>query len=119
MISQKPPFAQVLRHLLKVKRKRSATYRTWADHDLAHNTPGHEDQGSNDQVRHSLELQYRLFATDVAIRGVQPHKSHKDPTETQKVISLQFFDENEKRLASGHVRADGTGTIRYKRGSEP
>ena len=41
-------------------------------------------------------------------RGNQPHKSHKDPTDPQEVISVQLLKEDESRIETIHVHEDGT-----------
>ncbi|CEL05516.1 hypothetical protein ASPCAL06634 [Aspergillus calidoustus] len=50
-----------------------------------------------------------------SIEGTELHKSHKDPTDTQKVISIRFFDEDKKRVGTGHLHEDGTDKFRYKK----
>ncbi|KKK21401.1 hypothetical protein ARAM_007161 [Aspergillus rambellii] len=42
------------------------------------------------------------------IKGAVAHQSHKDPSDQQDVISLQFLDENENRIKTKHVHEDGT-----------
>ena len=54
----------------------------------------------------SITILKYLFAK--SSRGAHAHKSHKDPNETQDVISAQLLDENETRIKSVHIREDGT-----------
>ncbi|PWY95404.1 hypothetical protein BO94DRAFT_620857 [Aspergillus sclerotioniger CBS 115572] len=46
--------------------------------------------------------------TKLKIKGAKAHKSHKDPTDEQEVISLQFLDDNEVRIKSKHAHENGT-----------
>ena len=48
------------------------------------------------------------------IKGTHLHKSHDDPSESKAVISVRFKDEEDRRLATGHVHADGTGSVNWK-----
>ncbi|PYH94144.1 hypothetical protein BO71DRAFT_399124 [Aspergillus ellipticus CBS 707.79] len=48
------------------------------------------------------------------IKGTELHKSHKDPTDPLKVISVQFLDDEGKRVGTGHLHEDGTSKFRYK-----
>ncbi|GFF62716.1 hypothetical protein IFM60648_00699 [Aspergillus lentulus] len=49
------------------------------------------------------------------IQGTELHKSHKDPTDPKKVISIQFLDQEKKRVGTGHLHEDGTSKFRYKK----
>ncbi|EFY88141.1 hypothetical protein MAC_05879 [Metarhizium acridum CQMa 102] len=56
--------------------------------------------------------------TDVAtyeIQGAMAHKSHKDPNETQNVITLTFYSAKGTRIGSAHAREDGTYSFRPSR----
>ncbi|QPH02573.1 hypothetical protein C2857_006785 [Epichloe festucae Fl1] len=56
--------------------------------------------------------------TDVAayeIQGAMAHKSHKDPNETLKVITLTFYSSTGTRIGSAHAREDGTYSFRPSR----
>ena len=45
--------------------------------------------------------------------------SHKDPSDAKKVISIQFLDEQGKRVGTGHLHEDGTSRFRYKQKQQP
>lgn len=47
------------------------------------------------------------------IKGTQLHETHKDPTDPQKVISIQFLDDKDSRVGTGHLHEDGTSKVRY------
>lgn len=49
-----------------------------------------------------------------SVQGTELHQSHKDPTDPQKVISIQFLDAEGKRVGTGHLHEDGTSKFRYK-----
>ncbi|OJD13571.1 hypothetical protein AJ78_05987 [Emergomyces pasteurianus Ep9510] len=49
-----------------------------------------------------------------SVAGTELHKSHKDPTDPQKVISVQFLDQEGKSVGTGHLHEDGTSKFRYK-----
>lgn len=60
----------------------------------------------------------RVFKNPVVkkaeIKGTKLHKSHDDPSDNQLVISIRFLDANSRRLGTGHVHADGTGSIKWR-----
>lgn len=62
----------------------------------------------------SLILRQDPRIKQASIQGTELHRSHKDPTDPQDVISIKFFDEDGKRVGTGHVHEDGTSKFRYK-----
>ncbi|KAL8743925.1 MAG: hypothetical protein Q9190_003774 [Brigantiaea leucoxantha] len=48
------------------------------------------------------------------IKGTQLHQSHDDPSDNKPVISVRFKDEQDRRLGTGHVHEDGTGSVKWK-----
>lgn len=42
------------------------------------------------------------------IRGAKAHKSAKDPTDPEDVLTIGFKSQNGTRLLSGHVHENGT-----------
>ncbi|KAK4545355.1 hypothetical protein LTR36_003535 [Oleoguttula mirabilis] len=55
---------------------------------------------------------------DSWLRGTEPHKSHSDPDEQQKILTLMACVEGGKPLPSGsswHFRKDGSGKRRDKK----
>ena len=48
------------------------------------------------------------------IKGTQLHQSHDDPNDKKPVISVRFKDEQDRRLGTGHVHEDGTGSVKWK-----
>lgn len=41
-------------------------------------------------------------------RGAKPHKSSKDPSDPDDVLTIAFYSQNGTRLLSGHVHENGT-----------
>ncbi|KAB8265974.1 hypothetical protein BDV32DRAFT_42 [Aspergillus pseudonomiae] len=48
-------------------------------------------------------------------RGARAHKSSKDPTDPDDVITIAFYSQNGTRQLSGHVHVDGTYNIAESR----
>lgn len=48
------------------------------------------------------------------IKGTQLHKSNDDPTDAKQVISVRFKDEDNRRVGTGHVHEDGSGSVNWK-----
>ena len=48
------------------------------------------------------------------IKGTRLHQSHDDPSDDKLVISVRFKDEEDRRLGTGHVHEDGTGSVKWK-----
>ncbi|OAX81599.1 hypothetical protein ACJ72_04061 [Emergomyces africanus] len=59
-----------------------------------------------------MALDRRLKQASVA--GSELHKSHKDPTDPLKVTSVQFLDQEGKRVGTGYLHKDRTSKFRYK-----
>ncbi|EEQ28041.1 hypothetical protein McanMca71_008026 [Microsporum canis] len=49
------------------------------------------------------------------IKGTRFHRSHDDPTDEKEVLTIKFFNEDDKRVGTGHLHEDGTYKFRYKR----
>ncbi|KAJ9272126.1 hypothetical protein DTO212C5_1889 [Paecilomyces variotii] len=62
---------------------------------------------SVENARDNVGTQYE-DVTDYMIQGANAHQSSKDPSDTQKVITLAFFNKSGTRMLSGHVHEDGT-----------
>ncbi|KAL9632644.1 MAG: hypothetical protein Q9164_005190 [Protoblastenia rupestris] len=46
--------------------------------------------------------------TKAEIKGAQPHKSHKDPSDPLDVISVRLLKDSGSRVDSIHIHQDGT-----------
>ncbi|GIJ99640.1 hypothetical protein Aspvir_003641 [Aspergillus viridinutans] len=68
---------------------------------------GDEWVASVQKIRDEVETQYNVV-TSYEIQGAKAHKSSKDPTDPDDVITVGFYSQNGTRLLSGHVHADGT-----------
>jgi len=66
-------------------------------------------------VEHAAEEKYPGKASYIKIQGTKLHPSHKDPNETQNVITVSVHTANHTRLLSGHVREDGSSSVRTTR----
>ncbi|KAL3429150.1 hypothetical protein BDV09DRAFT_180876 [Aspergillus tetrazonus] len=59
------------------------------------------------KIRDDIESKYPTL-TGYEIQGAKAHKSSKDPTDDDDVLTIAFYSQNGTRLLSGHVREDGT-----------
>ncbi|KAH1414973.1 hypothetical protein KXV70_004899 [Aspergillus fumigatus] len=59
------------------------------------------------KLRDSVETQYPTL-TGYEIQGAKAHRSSKDPTDDDDVLTIAFYSQNGTRLLSGHVHEDGT-----------
>ncbi|KAL4766950.1 hypothetical protein BDW60DRAFT_201151 [Aspergillus nidulans var. acristatus] len=66
------------------------------------------DTYCNDQEKRDPRIKY------ASIEGTEFHQSHKDRTDPKQVLSIKFFDEERKRVGTGHLHEDGTSKFRYK-----
>jgi hypothetical protein len=74
-------------------------------------------------LKTSIERLVERIAAEVPIiksiklHGTRPHKSQSDPADLEPVIPFALYKSNKQnprnRVASGHVRADGTGHVNF------
>ncbi|KAJ4527964.1 hypothetical protein HRR77_000717 [Exophiala dermatitidis] len=75
---------------------------------------------SNPQLRPTIQAfceqqeQEDSSVKKAQIKGIHLHKSHDDPNDTKPVISVRFIDKDDRRLGTGHVHDDGTGSVNWK-----
>ncbi|KAE8400565.1 hypothetical protein BDV37DRAFT_286569 [Aspergillus pseudonomiae] len=69
---------------------------------------------SVNKVRDDIEAQYD-GVKEYEIQGARAHKSSKDPTDPDDVITIAFYSQNGTRQLSGHVHVDGTYNIAESR----
>ncbi|KAM3501023.1 hypothetical protein MY11210_009437 [Beauveria gryllotalpidicola] len=78
------------------------------------------DQFSNPALRQAVkefcetQEQENPSVKKAEIKGTYLHKSHDDPSDPLPVISVRFKDENDRRVGTGHVHEDGTGSVNWK-----
>ncbi|PYH99826.1 hypothetical protein BO71DRAFT_394047 [Aspergillus ellipticus CBS 707.79] len=59
------------------------------------------------KLKDDVESQYDSV-TGYEIQGAKAHKSSKDPSDPDDVITIGFYSQNGTRLLSGHVHENGT-----------
>ncbi|KAI2794150.1 hypothetical protein POX_a00740 [Penicillium oxalicum] len=57
---------------------------------------------------HLADRQQYTTAAGYEIQGAKAHKSSKDPSDPDDVLTIAFYSQNGTRLLSGHIHENGT-----------